>query len=125
MNQKIKIHSKILIIIGFILILLLNFCYFFPTIRDGLYCKHDTLVETLNLIAKWIQYIGIAGGILFVIISQYKDKNYYNGIKIAILVAIIIPLVLLLCTYFVQKYDSNNDNCTLGTNWKEIPTFNP
>ena len=125
MKQKIKIHSKLLIIFGFILILLLNFCYFFPPIRDGSYCKHDTLVETLNLIAKWIQYIGIAGGIIFVIISQYKDKNYYNGIKIAILVAIIIPLVLLLCTYSVQMYDSNNDNCTLGENWKEVSTYNP
>ena len=123
MNKKLD-TNKVLTILVFILIGIINFWFSIHTIRGTLQCKHDNLINILKLIAKWLHYIVLVGGIIFVVFSKYKSKNYYIGIKVIILVALIIPFILSTCSYFVGTYDEKNNNCIIGsTNWKPVPDY--
>ena len=124
MKNKLTITYKILIILVFIAIAIINYFFASPVIGRP-QCTHDTLIGILEIAARWLEYIGLLGGIIFVIVSKYKDKKYYKGMKIIILLALVIPFILSTSSYFIEKYDQNNNNCTIKeTEWKSINTQN-
>ena len=124
MTKKLTRNYKILIILAFISIAIFNYFFSFPVIGRP-QCTHDTLIGILEIAARWLEYIGIIAGIIFVIVSKYKDKKYYKGMKIIILLALVIPFILSTSSYFIEKYDQNNNNCTIKeTEWKSINTQN-
>ena len=124
MKNKLTISYKVLIILVFISIAIINYSFNFPVIGRP-QCTHDTLMGILEIAARWLEYIGLLGGIIFVIVSKYKDKKYYKGMKIIILLALVIPFILSTSSYFIEKYDQNNNNCTIKeTEWKSINTQN-
>ena len=124
MKNKLTISYKVLIILVFISIAIINYSFNFPVI-GRLQCTHDTLMGILEIAARWLEYIGLLGGIIFVIVSKYKGKKYYKGMKIIILLALVIPFILSTSSYFIEKYDQNNNNCTIKeTEWKSINTQN-
>ena len=116
MKKRLEIYNKVLIIIGFILIAIFNFCFTFQVVGIP-QCKHDLLIGTLKTAARLLEYIGLIVGIIFVMISKYKDKKFSTGIKIIILVALIIPLILSVSATIIR----NNDSCTVReTQWETI-----
>ena len=123
MSKKISIYYKVLLILCFISIAIFNFLFSFPSIGT-LECKHDIIKDILELIARCLEYLGLFGGIIFVILSKYKDKKYNIGIRFIIFMALIIPFVLSTVAYCIGKYDSNNDNCKLKEyEWHTISNY--
>ena len=124
MTKKLTRNYKILIILAFISIAIFNYFFSFPLI-GGLQCTHDTLMGILEIAARWLEYIGLLGGIIFVIVSKYKDKKYYKGMKTVILVALIIPFVLSTSAHFIEQNDHKHNNCTIKeTKWEPISPQN-
>ena len=112
MKRRLTIKNKILIILGFIFIFVFNFYFSFSGIGE-LECKHDLIVDIINFVAKCLEYIGLLIGIIFIIISKYKDEKYSTGIKSIIIIALIVPFVLSLFAHYIEKNDHMNDNCKL------------
>ena len=124
MKNKLTITYKILIILVFIAIVTINYFFASPVIGRP-QCTHDTLIGILEIAARWLEYIGIIAGIIFVIASKYKDKKYYKGMKIVILVALIIPFVLSTSAHFIEQNDHKHNNCTIKeTEWEPISPQN-
>lgn len=124
MTKKLTRNYKILIILAFISIAIFNYFFSFPVIGRP-QCTHDTLIGILEIAARWLEYIGLLGGIIFVIVSKYKDKKYYKGMKIVILVALIIPFVLSTSAHFIEQNDHKHNNCTIKeTKWEPISPQN-
>lgn len=122
MNKKISVYYKVLIILCFITIAIFNFFYSYIPVGT-LECKHDIIKDILEFFARCLEYIGLLGGIIFVILSKYKDKKNNIGIKVIILVALVIPFVLSTVAYCIGKYDSYNDNCKVRElEWHTIST---
>ena len=116
--MKNNIRRTIILVITALLVLFVVWTRFpFPNIKDGVICDHDNLLNLMNDISYYISFISIIVFIILTIVFIKKsDKFFEKYILLSLVFIVIIPIGISIMAGIIKS----NDNCRIGSPWKEI-----